>query len=168
MGDLAAGDPHDAVFGSELADGEAHPLHSVVDRINVVVGGGGDGHRAAVEGVSDPVFGDDVEMVEERAGDDPAVRLVGVQRSRAPGSQLQGGRCFPPLGEPVETGQFVHPACGTQLGEQAAPTHGLELAGVADESEAPSLAVGQIDETHCAHRSPRGFAADSRREPRRG
>ena len=88
VGDLAAGDPHDPVFGSELADGEAHPLDGVVEGVNVVVGGGRDGHRAAVEGVSNPVPGDDVEMVEERASDDPAMGRISVERSRAPGSQL--------------------------------------------------------------------------------
>ena len=52
-------------------------------------------------------------MVVERAGDDPVVGLVGVERARVAGSQLQGGGRLPPLGEAVEAGQLVHPAGGS-------------------------------------------------------
>ena len=82
-----------------------------------------------------------VEVVDERAGDDPAVGLVGVQRRRVAGSQLQRGGRLPRLGEAVEAGQLVHPAGGAQLVEQPAPADGLELAGVTDQREPPAAAA---------------------------
>ena len=45
--------------------------------------------------VVDPGRGESVEVVVEGAGDDAAVRLVGVERRRVTGSQLQGRGGFP-------------------------------------------------------------------------
>src|SRR5207247_1581858 len=48
--------------------------------------------------------------------------------------------------EAVQTGQLVHSAGGTQVVEQAAPAHSLELPWVADERQPPALAVGEFDQ----------------------
>ena len=40
----------------------------------------------------------------------------------------------------------MHPADGAQLGEQAAPPDGLELAGVTHEGDTPAVPVGEVDE----------------------
>ena len=40
----------------------------------------------------------------------------------------------------------MHPAGGTHLVEQPAPTDRLELAGVTDQRHPPAVRVGQLDE----------------------
>ena len=127
-----------AASGSSWPTVRRAPLDGVVEGVDVVVGGGGDGDRPAVGGEAEPVVGDPVEVVVEGAGDDPAVGLVGVERRRVAGAQLQRGGGFPRVGEAVEAGQLVHPAGGAQLGEQPAPADGLQLAGVTDQREPPA------------------------------
>ena len=97
--------------------------------------------------MGDPGDGHAPEVVVKGAGHDSTVGLVGVQYSRVAGAQLHGGGRLPPLGEAVETGQFVDPAGRAQLGEQPAPAHGLELARVTDERQPPAVPLGEVDET---------------------
>ena len=122
----------------EVAGGEAGGLDGLVDGVDVVVRRGDHGDAAAVLVVVDPGGGEAVEVVVEGAGDDPAVRLVGVERSWVTGSQLQGRGCFPAVGEAVEAFELFDAAVGAQLGEQPAAADALQLARVADEGEPPA------------------------------
>ena len=72
------------------------------DGVDVVVGRGDDGDAAAGVVVVDPGGGETGEVVVEGAGDDPAVRLVGVERGGVAASQLQRRGGFPGVGEAVE------------------------------------------------------------------
>ena len=94
----------------------------------------------------DPGGGDAVEVLIERAGDDPVVGLVGIERSGVTGTQLQGGGCFPVVGEPVQSLELLDTAVGAQLGEQAAAADALELARITDQREPPPVAVDEGDE----------------------
>ena len=60
------------------------------------------------------------------------------------GAELQGGGRFPGLGEAVDADQLVGAGDGGELGEQPAASDGLELAGVADEHEAPVVASARL------------------------
>ena len=91
----------------------------------------------------DPGGGDRVEVLVQGAGDDPPVRLVGVECSRVAGPQQQRGVGFPAVGEPVDVFELVDPAVAAQLVEQAAPADGLQLAGVADQHQPPLVAAGR-------------------------
>ena len=67
--------------GVEVAGGQAGLLDGLVEQVDVVVGGGGDRHRA-VGGQSGPGGGDGGDVVVEGAGVDAAVGLVGVEGGR--------------------------------------------------------------------------------------
>jgi hypothetical protein len=80
----------------------------------------------------DPSGGETGEVLGEPAGDDAAVRLVGVERCRVTASQLQRRGCLPRMGEAVEAFELFDAAIGAQLGEQPATTDTLELSGGVD------------------------------------
>ena len=85
----------------------------------------------------DPGVGHAGEVLVEGAGDDPAVGLVGVEGAWVAGSQQQRRGGLPGVGEAVQPFELVDAAVGAQLGEQAAPSDALQLAGIADEGEPP-------------------------------
>ena len=72
---------------------------------SLVDGDDGDGAPGVV--VVDPGRGEPVEVVVEGAGDDAAVGLVGVERLRVAGSELQGCGGFPGVGEAVQASRAV-------------------------------------------------------------
>ena len=73
--------------GIEVAGGAPGGLDGLVDGVDVVVRRGDDGDAAASVVVVDPGRGETVEVGVERAGDDAAVRFVGVERPRIAGSE---------------------------------------------------------------------------------
>ncbi len=88
VGVLAAGDV-DGGVGVEVADDEPEVLDGGVEQVDVLVRGRHQRHRVAPVVAVDPPFGDLAEMLLQGAGDDPAVRLVGVQGPRVTGPQLE-------------------------------------------------------------------------------
>ena len=62
---------------------------------------------------------------------DAAVGLIRVEGVGIGGAESGGGGGLPGMGEAVDAGQFVDGDGGAQLGEQPAPSHRLELGGVA-------------------------------------
>ena len=153
--------------GVELTGGGAGGLDGVVDQVDVLVGGGGDGDRLVVLVAVEPQVGDVVEVFVELAGPDSAVRDVGLDRARVAVSQFQGCGGFPGLVEAVDAGEVVGPSGGAQLVEHPAATDGLELVGVADEGESPVLSFGEADEAfEGAGADHPGFVDDDRRPGR--
>ena len=128
----------------------------------------GDHRRRAAGAVTvDPRGGDAVQVLPESAGDDPAVRLVGVEAARVTGAQHQRRGRFPRLAEAVDLLQLLDPPGGAQLVEQAAPADGLQLTGIADEGEPPTLPLSEHDELvqrRCADHA--GLVDDHRRPSR--
>ena len=86
----------------EIAGGEPGGLDGVVEGVDVVVGGGGDRHRASLPVVGHPLLGDGGHLVGELAAADPVVSLVGVEGGGVGVAELEGGGRFPRLGEPVD------------------------------------------------------------------
>ena len=82
----------------------------------------------------------------ERAGDDPVVCLVGVERSWVAGAQPERCDRFPRMGESVELFEFVDAAGAAEFAEQAAAPNRLELTWVADEDNSPPVAFRQSDQ----------------------
>ena len=85
-------------------------------------------------------------MIDQRAGDDAAVGLIGVECARIPGPELQRRGGFPAMREPVQSFELLDPTIHAQLGQQAAPAHTLQLARVADQCEPPPVALGVRDD----------------------
>ena len=140
---LAGGDPcrHRWV---EVAGVEAGGLDGVVDGVDVIVRRRDDRRGCARwRGGRSTPGSDPGEVVVEGAGDDPAVGFVGVEGGGVTASQLQGRGGFPGVGEAVEAFELVDAAVDAQLGEQATPTDALQLAGVADQGEAPPVPSGE-------------------------
>ncbi len=78
---VAVGD-HGGQAGVEVAAVEAVLLDGVVDGVDVFVACGGDRGRVTTVVAVEPLVGDGVEMLEQRAGDDPVVGEVGVEGVR--------------------------------------------------------------------------------------
>ena len=93
--------------------------------------------------VGDPGVGHPGQVVLEGAGDDPAVRLVGVEGARVTGSHEQRRGGLPRMLEAVQAFELVDAAVGAQLVEQAAAADALQLAGIADERQPPLVRRGQ-------------------------
>ena len=85
-------------------------------------------------------------VIIERAGDDPVVGLVGIERSGVTGTQLQRRGCFPVVGEPVQSLELLDTAVGAQLGEQATAPNALELARITNQRKPPPVAIDEGDE----------------------
>ena len=136
VGVFAAGDPCRRV-GVEVTGVEAGLLDGAVDGVDVVVGRRHQRRRASVLVVGDPGVGHPGQVVLEGAGDDPAVRLVGVEGARVTGSHEQRRGGLPWMLEAVQAFELVDPAVGAQLVEQAAAADALQLAGIADERQPP-------------------------------
>ena len=100
-------------------------------------------HRVPVLVTLDPGVGDRVEVLVQGAGDDPPVRLVGIECSRVAGAQHQRRFGLPRVGEAVDVFELVDPAVAAQLAEQAAPTDRLQLAGVTDQHQPPLVALSE-------------------------
>ena len=96
--------------------------------------------------VVDPCGGEPVEVGVEGAGDDAAVGLVGVERSRVAGPELQGCCGFPWVGEAVQGLELFDAAVGAEFGEQATAADALQLSRVTDEGHSPLVPVGERDD----------------------
>ena len=81
--------------GVEVAGVAAGGLDGVVDQVDVVVGRGDHGDAATAVVVVDPGGGEPVEVFVEAAGDDPAVRLVGVEGAWVAQRGVGGTRSLP-------------------------------------------------------------------------
>ena len=112
----------------------------------MIIRGGHHGEGAAPLVGVDPAVGDVVQMIDQRAGDDAAVGLIGVECPRIPGPQLQRRRGFPAMREPVQSFELLDPTIHTQLGQQTAPAHTLQLARIADQRQPPPVALSQRDD----------------------
>jgi hypothetical protein len=166
MGPLPSGDRRHAGGGVEVAGGEAGLLDGVVEEVDVVVGGGGDGHGAG-GGEGGPGGGDGGDVVVEGAGMDTAVGLIRVERGGVGGTKPAGGGGFPGVGEAVDAGQLVGGDGGAQLGEQPAPADRLELGGVPDQDQTPPLRLGQFDEAGQGGGADEAGFVHDQRGPRR-
>ena len=137
---------HDRQVRVEVAGVDPGGLHGGVDGVDVIVAGGD--HRRRLPGVVafDPRGGDAGQVVVEGAGDDPAVRLVGVEAAGVTGAQQQRRGGFPRLREAVDLLQLLDPPGGRQLVEQAASADGLQLAWSPTSASRQSLPFRQHDE----------------------
>src|SRR5262249_60109036 len=97
-------------------------------------------------GEADPLPSDPLDVIADRAGDDPTVRLVSINRLGVSSPELSGGVGLPRLDEAVDARELMDSAGGAQLGEEATPAHRLELAWVADQHDAPAFLPGQMHE----------------------
>ena len=113
--------------------------------------------------VVDPRRGEVVEVRVEGAGDDPAMRFVGVEGAWVSGSQHQRRGGFPAVGEAVERLESFDAAVRAELGEEPAAADALQLSWIADEGQSPSVAVGQVDDVvQRGCRQHPGFVDDQR------
>ena len=87
MRGLVAGDPCRNI-GVEVSGGDAGLLDGPVDNVGLLVGRCDHGEAATGVVDVDPCRCDPVEVVIERAGDDPAVGFVGVERSGVADAQF--------------------------------------------------------------------------------
>ena len=125
-----------------MAGGEPGVLDGAVDGVDVVVGRRHQRRRVRPWWwLVDPGVGHPGEVLVEGAGDDPAVRLVGVEGARVTGSHEQRRGGLPAVGEAVQAFELVDPAVGAQLVEQAAAADALQLAGVTDQGQPPLVRV---------------------------
>jgi hypothetical protein len=164
LGAVGAEGPIVAAGGDDVADGRglavcdadapaaefaaltACLLDGGVEGVDVFVRLGDDRDAAPARAVVDPGAGRLGGELLEGAFRDTAVVDVGIERLGIARSQLEGRRLLPTVPEAVDGGQLVAASAAAELVEHAAPADGLELAGVANEDQSPTLGHGEGDE----------------------
>ena len=165
VGVFAAGDPCRRV-GVEVTGVEPGLLHGAVDGVDVVVCRRHQCRRASVLVIGEPGVGHTLQVVREGAGDDAAVRLVGVEGTRVTGSHQQRRGCLPWMLEAVQAFELIDPPVGAQLVEQAAAADTLQLAGITDERQPPLVRRDQPHDSVEVGRGEHPGLIDDERGPR--
>src|SRR5690606_12464004 len=139
-------DIHGRGGGVEFAGLDAGLLGEVVEAGNGVGGVGHQRHCLApaagfVPGVDDPGF-----HVFEGSVVKATVPLVLGENGGIAGAETQTGGAFPFVSEAVDLVEFCRPVKVDEMGEHATSSDRSELAGVADEDDAPVVPVGETSE----------------------